>query len=441
MSYTVYNAPGGPQTHGVQYLYDPTLSVNGIYGAFRPAFSTDQSQVSFKDSANLDAFSRLRVSQPTTLFDSKQLYDSAPLFWDDAQTSGSGTSSAHSTALAATTMSVSNATAGTRVRQTKRCFNYQPGKSSLVLLTGVLGTASTGITRRVGYFNGSNGLFFQLAGSVLSCVVRSSTSGSPVDTVVAQSAWNLDKLDGTTASRITLDVTKAQIFLIDFEWLGVGRVRFGFVIDGIVYYCHEVLNANEASAVYMSSPNLPLRYEIVNGGAGAAATLVHICTTVISEGGFEDTGLILSYDGGNTYVDADTAGTVYACIGMRLKTTHLSATVKNLGMTMMGATANDDFLWRLYSNPAVAGTFAYADLTNSAVQIATGASTNTITGGTLLNAGYVTSRTSVENALVNALNLGAKIDGTRDEVVLAVMPVAGASNLDIYSSITWRELL
>lgn len=395
----------------------------------------------FGDTPSIDPFGRLRVSTPYTLFDSKQLYDSAPLFWNDAEVSGTGTSSSHSINLAATTMSVSSTTAGTRVRQTKRYFNYQPGKGFLIFLTGVFGSGKSGITKRIGYFNDDNGLYFELSGNTLSAVRRSKASGSVVNTGVAQSNWNIDKLDGSGKSGITFDLTKTQIIAIDFEWLGVGRVRMGFVIDGLIYYVHEFLNANNLSTVYMSSPNLPCRYEISNDGTGLSDSLVHICTSVISEGGQESNGIVLSASNSNTHIDANVAGTLYACIGMKLKSTHLSSTIINLTMSMMGTTTNDNYHWQLLLNPTVGGTFTYNNLTNSALQIAYGSTTNTITGGTLLNSGYASQSTSIQSLLDNALSIGSTIANVSDALVLAVMPVGGASNLDIYASLTWRELL
>ena len=391
-----------------------------------------------QDSPSIDAFARWRVSNPATLFDSKQIHDNQPLFWDDSEVSGGSTTSSHSTATASTTIGVALNTAGKRVRQTFQRFNYQPGKSQLVLLTGTLGTGGgTGITRAMGIFDDNDGIFMQDDEGTIKAVLRSSASGSPVDTKVAQSAWNLDKLDGTGASGVTLDSTKSQIVIIDYEWLGVGRVRIGFVVDGIPIYVHQFLNANNSAGVYMSTPNLPLRYEIENDGTGAASELEHICSSVMSEGGVEDTGVLRAASTAGTHVDANAADTVYAVIGLRLKTTHLDAVIREVSTTMISET-NDDFEWSLYLNPTVAGTFTYSDETNSAVQTATGATANTVTGGTLVNAGFAKSSASISSILPNALHIGAAIDGTRDELVLCVRPLS--ANADIQASITWREL-
>ncbi len=245
----------------------------------------------FKSSAESDAFGRLRVGNPQTVFDSKQIFDNLPLFWDDQEVSGTGTDSTHSQPNARSRLSV-DTNAGKRVRQTFQRFNYQPGKSMLVILTAVLGAGTSGLTQEVGYFDDNNGLFFRCDGGVLSVVVRSKATGFVVDTVVNQADWNIDKLNGAGHSGITLDLTKTQIFFLDFEWLGVGRVRFGFYLNGQPVYCHEVLNTNNLGVVYMSTPNLPVRYSIENDGTAAAANLDHLCSSVISEGGIRDNGVL-----------------------------------------------------------------------------------------------------------------------------------------------------
>lgn len=387
-----------------------------------------------------DAFGRIRVASPETLFDSKQLFNAQPLFWDDAQTSGGGTSTAHSTATAASTISVGASTAGTRVRQTFQRFNYQPGKSQLVMMTGVLGAGATGITRRIGIFDADNGLFFQLSGTTLSVVRRSKVTGSVVDTPITQSSWNVNKMDGTGFDGRTLDTSKAQIFFIDFEWLGVGSVRFGFVIDGVMYPVHQMHHANSLATVYMSTPNLPLRYEITNSGAGAAASLVHICSTVISEGGSQALGLLGSVSTAGTHLDANADGTLYALIGVRLKAATVAARIDILDVNVLTETATP-FEWQLLFNPTVASTFTYGDVTNYSIQKALGATANTVTDGTLLASGWVaasaTARGAASTQLDNAIRLGVKLDGTLDTIVLCVRPLG--ANADIQGSINFRE--
>lgn len=394
-----------------------------------------------------DAFGRFRTSAPTTLFDSKQLYDDQPLLYDDQEVSGSGTSSTHSVARASVAMSVSASTAGKRVRQTFRRFNYQPGKSQLAFFTAVLGEGGTGISARVGLFDDDNGVFFYSEDGVVGVGVRSSVTGSAVDVKVEQEAWHIDKMDGSGATRgrnnslYELDPTKAQILFLDFEWLGVGIIRYGFVVNGELIYVHQINNANYITSVYMSTPNLPIRYEIENDGTGGAATLEQICTTVISEGGKEDTGLTSYVSTNGVHIDANAVDTTYALLGIRLKSTHLSVTLIPQYVSTLAETS-DDYEWILLMNPTVAGTFSYSDVTNMPIQVARGATANTITGGTPIAGGWVKAGVQGGGATENLdteLLLGSAIDGTPDELVLACRPLT--ANLDIQGSIGFLALL
>lgn len=396
------------------------------------------------DSAAVDAFGRLRMATPYTIFDSKQIADNLPLFYDDAEVSGGGTTSTYSAAHASSTLAVTANTAGRRVRQTKQRFNYQPGKSMLIVLTGVLGSGVSGVTKRRGYYDDNNGLFFQLTGSALSVVIRSSYTGTPVDSIITQANWNLDPLDGHGVSGITLDLTKAQIFFIDFEWLGVGRVRFGFYIDGLPHVCHEVLTANLGSGVYMSTPNLPIRTEIINDGTGAAATLEEICSTVISEGGIEQNGVIRYTDRGVTPFQTGNNQNLHPILSLRLKTAYLSATVLPLSVAML-VTSNADHRWSLLLNPTIGGTdqASWQDVPNSAVQVDISRNnTNTLTGGIAVFGGLSADTLDVLNVVtMTALTLGARINGTRDELVLAFQRLAGAGDEAVYGGLNWREII
>jgi len=388
------------------------------------------------DTFSIDAFGRWRVSEPDTLFDSKQIFDDLPLIYDDQQVSGTGTSSTHSPFKAATIMAVSATTAGKRVRQSFMRLNYQPGKSQLVLCTGTLGAGGTGITAAMGYFDDDNGLFAMSKDGGAYFVKRTSYSGSPVDTEVAQADWNIDPFDGTGPSGVTLDATKSQILWIDFEWLGVGRVRMGWVVDGKIYYAHEFTHSNKQAGVYMSTPNLPIRYEIENDGTGGAAELEHICASVMSEGGIQNNGYLRHQDTG--LVSTLSANTAYAIMGGRLKSTHLGASVLVENISLIGS-ANDQCHWELRVGGTVAGTFTYSDVVSSAVQVATGSNANTVTGGIEIDGGYFSTTQGVQFTIPNALRLGAAIDGTPQEWQLVAIPIT--NNMSIRASVTWRELL
>jgi len=292
------------------------------------------------DSPSIDAFGRWRTSEQFTLFDSKMLYDKAPDFYDEV-TNGTATSN---WANSKVTMTVS-ANNDYVIRQSKVRLTYQPGKSQLVILTGLIGGAAADTVSRLGYFNSSivaphtadfDGLYFEQAAGVVT--INQRRNGADTGTV-AQASWNVDTLDGNGPSAITVDWTVPQIFFMDFEWLGLGRVRFGLVIDGIPVVCHAFNNANSlASALqpYMISPNHSVRYEIRS--TGGTSSLEQVCSSVQSEGGFNPNGTDRSYDlgiGPGQQVDADTAGTLYACIGIRLKTTHLDAAIDVLKLSTL----------------------------------------------------------------------------------------------------------
>jgi len=408
-----------------------------------------------KHSPNVDAFGRLRISNPVTVFDSKLLgSDDAPLFWDEALESGGGiTATTPTEAKPYIDLVSTNVTAGLFTRQTFRRFNYQPGKSQLILMTGVLELASgvkTGCERRIGLFDNNNGAFFESDAGAIGVTVRTNDSGTPVDSTTAQASWNLDTLDGgndaANPSGETADWTKAQIFVVDYQWLSIGRVRFGIETNGTIIYVHEINQANVAAIPWASTPNLPLRYQIVTTTASGVCSIRVICSAVISEGGNQDIGIVRHLGTGGASVTSAVENTLYAVVGVRLKSTHLGATIHFLNTAVQVHTASELLEWVLIFNPTVAGTFTYSDVTNSAVQRALGATANTVTGGTHIGGGYFESggggsgQGSGGGDLNSALVIGAAIDGTRDTVVLCVRPVGGVSAATFEGALILREI-
>jgi hypothetical protein len=386
-----------------------------------------------------DAFGRMRAGLPETLFDAKFLNDAQPLYWDDAQTSGGSTTSTFNANQASVTLAVANGVAGIRVRQTFRRFQYQPGKSQSVVMTGVIGTPTTGITRRIGLFDTKNGVFFESSPTAKNVVIRSFTSGSAVETRVAQSAWNIDKLDGTGASGLTLDFSKTNIFMIDFQWLGSGTVRFGFFINGSIYYCHQIHHANIDALVYMSTPNLPLRYEISNSGAGGAASMLQICSTVISEGGSQDTGATRSVSRGATGVQTLNTTNLYPLISIRLKSGFESCQIQ-LILASAVCTSNSPIEVQVLLNPTVAGTaLSFASLTNSSVEAdVTSTNATAVSGGTLLQSTILAAAGSLALDTISDFQIGSSIAGVNDIIVVAFRRLTGTTET-AFASLTWRE--
>lgn len=421
--------------------FPQNVDTNLIYDTFKEYYRPFTDKDFAGGLGGIDSFGRQRVSNPEMIFNSKQVFDNQPLYWNDVEFSGSGTSSTYSAFTASSTLSVSANTAGRRIRQTYMRFNYQPSKSQLIFLTGVLKKSGggTGIISRMGIFDDDNGIFLQRSGSTISLVIRSSVSGSPSDANSAtQANWNIDKLDGTGLSAINLDFSKSQILVIDFEWLGVGCVRIGFVVDGAIFYCHQFNHANNISGVYMSTPNLPLRYEIQNSATGVASSIECICGAVISEGGKEDLATNLYASTGTTAI-IGTKNQNNALLGLKLKSGYKGCTVDIIDLTILMASA-DIYEWSLVLNPSIAGTFTYSDMTNSALQSAIGnGSTNIASGGTRIAGGYGSSKSEiVGDQLKNLLKLGSSISGTMDELVLCVYPL-GANNVTCYAGINYRQ--
>lgn len=253
------------------------------------------SDFTIKDGGNLDAFGKLRVSFPYTLFESKFISGFISNKWSNAISGSTVTIDINNSLV---NLEITGGTGSYAIHQSIQRSTYQAGKSQLGLLTFVMSSGSS-LVQRVGLFENDvtspippyepyNGIFLEKSGNTISICV----ANNGVINRVTQSEWNMDRLDGLggtgNTSQINLDLTKSQIFLMDYEWLGVGRVRVGFNINGITYYTHEFLHANNIVGVYMKSPSLPIRYEIRSiGGTG---TLKQICSSVISEGGRDISG-------------------------------------------------------------------------------------------------------------------------------------------------------
>ena len=249
---------------------------------------SDTTQIKLADSPLGDAFGRVRVSEPQTTFDSQLQYDKQPLLWDEKIVGTA--SSTHLPNESSVRMEVGSTTGDRIIRQTREYFRYQPGKSHLIMMTYAFDQPSAGTRKLVGYGDDQNGIFIGQDDGGIFVLLRSFSTGSVDDSrKVYQQDWNIDRLDGTGASRYTLNPASTQIFFTDIEWLGVGRVRVGLVIDGKICYVHEYNNANERTSVYMTTANLPCRYELTNLAGEAAASMKQICAQVSSEGGLSTT--------------------------------------------------------------------------------------------------------------------------------------------------------
>ena len=408
-------------------------------------------QIEFTDSASVDAFNRLRVSSPRTLLESKLIGDDDPLRWDDGTLSGSTPASVYSVNGSYTDIKVSATTTGTHARQTRERAVYHPGKSQMIYMTFVLNAAASGITRRVGYFDGNNGLFLEQVATGLRFVTRSNVTGSPVDTATASASWNVDKFDGTGPSGKTLDPTKGQILFIDFEWLSVGRVRWGFVIDGKIYIGHEDKWANNIAVPYMGVPNLPCRYEIANDGTGAASEMRCICASVSTEGGTIATGE--EHGAQTSALRTITTAEPYPLVSVRKRVGFDGVEFIPDSVSII-VSAAIDYRWGIYLlksgnglKASGGGSFNWtaiqdsaieADLANSGSPIIDPADTDVI----LLHGGVASSTNNdsgIQNISSVPVSLGTDVLGNKDVICLAVYPYT-ASSRNFGAGLNWSEI-
>lgn len=398
----------------------------------------------YGDSASLDSFGRLRSSQPVSLHSATFQYGLNPLIWDLAYSGGGGISHVPNESSAKLTLdAVSGATA---VIQTHDYLKYQPGKSQLIVISGVMGALKANVRQRIGYFDANNGIFFEQDGTNLKVVRRSYATGTAVDAPVNQSAWNIDKMNGTGASGITIDMAKAQILVIDLQWLGMGRVRIGFDVGGVVYYCHQFLNANVLTTVYMSSADLPVRYEITNTDTAASGTdLLATCSSVTSEGGAEEeTWLPFTANNGVTAITPTARRPVLA---IRPKTTFASQ-VNRVHATPIDvevlAGSNPAFVEFVYNGALTksAGVCTWASVDANSI-MESSADCDAVSGGTVIYSFYLptaggSGRTLTSKDLFQRLTLGLDMAGTvQDTFSVIVTPVSG--NPVITSAINWKE--
>ena len=394
--------------------------------------------------AATDAFGRQRVSNPLTLFDSSHRYRDNGLWSSNTASGGSVTFQANEglVDLAVTT------TSGSLVyRETTKVFSYQPGKSLLVLNTFVMAAAKTGLRQRVGYFGDDNGMYIELNNSTLSFVERSISSGVLTESRVAQANWNIDKLDGTGPSAVVLDISKAQILWMDIEWLGLGSVRMGFIIDGRFIPCHVFHHANRIASTYISTGSLPLRYEIENTATTASnSTLKQVCSSVISEGGYELRGAqqAIQIPIGSPR-DLTTALTYYPVISIRLKASpdRLDAIVILTALSILGITNNANYSWQVVaSGTTTGGTWTSAGIDSAVEYNITGTS---FTGGRILASGFLNGSnqgSTPVDILKEALftfQLERNIF-TSTPFQLTLIAAADTNGADMYASMDWEEI-
>jgi hypothetical protein len=409
------------------------------------SYNIIDSEVSLKDSANLDAFSRLRVSNPLILHNSQFTYDLAPIIMEQIIT-GTGASITHDgTNRCANLAFSSTPTGGKAYMQSYEYLPYQPGRSQLIFVTFNMIAAVANVLKFAGYSDGVNGIEFQLDGTTKQFVIYSASSAG--NETVTQSSWNLDKLDGTGASGFTLDITKTQILVIDIQALYVGRVRVGFDIGGNIIYAHEFLHANLFASPYIQTANLPVRCGMTCT-ATVSTTMNFICSAVISEGGTEDINVFgytfqqdsgaISVGTGGTHMLSLRPRTTFNSFTNRTRVAYIDVEIYNAG--------NQPIQWQLCVGQAITGTTTFNPVNNTY-----SSSEYNIVGGLsgspaiVIDGGYVASSGGAKGvtntAIVSRYPITLDAAGSHRSLgTLTLKAISLSGSQTVYASIKFREI-
>ena len=386
-----------------------------------------------------DAFNRQRSSQPATIFQLLFQYDTQPLFMQYANTgTGSTVKTANESSL---TLSTGGTASGAQaVAQTKEYFAYEPGKSQLALMSGVLGVQTANVTSRIGYFDANNGVFFEMSGATgPACVLRTNASGSVVETRILLANWSQTSLEsGIPLANVFVDFSKAQIFVIDFQWLGCGRIRFGVFINGVIEYLNIINMGGVISGPYMNTGCLPCRYEITNNAVAAAATTMKlICLSVVSEAG-QEKPVLLNFSA-NTKTTLDSVTTRRPILSIQPKL--LFGGLANRGrvyplLAELVVNTAATLYEIVYDGVLTGATFNSVD-PNSLCNFDTAATA--ISGGTVYKTGFgIANFQNVIDILCRypvTLNFAGTVPDT-----ISIVATSLSGTATVGASITWEEL-
>jgi len=404
----------------------------------QPIIRTVQSSSGYEPSGT-DAFGRLQVAQPQTLLDSQNVYKENTKFYTVTSGSGSTTFDADASLV---DMDVTTASGDEVVKETRRVFPYQPGKALEILATFCFNEPKTNLRQRVGYFGANNGIFLEQDDDTVYLVIRSKSSGTITENRVAQSNWNVDNLDGTGNSGITLDLTKSQILFIDIEWLGVGTVRCGFVIDGAFVFAHKFHHANTdnvASGTYMTTACLPIRYEITNTGTTASAsTLKQICTSVVSSGGYTPRGLNHLAGRGLTYYTLSTSGTFYNLVSVKLDPDYLDDIVIPTEVSVL-TDSNLNINFKLVTGATFASSLTFANVTDSVQRSITNTAVTDL--GTELATRFVVNKGESRGFTREELEVLQLERDNNGAITLSLIATADTPNAKVTGNISYIEAI
>lgn len=421
----------------------------------------------------VDSFSRLRVSEPRVAFEytfGAMTPTLATTIWESTAY-GAGTE-ALTTNLYGTTLTTTVATATGRWLQTYNHVRYAPGISTIFRGTfNLINPTAANLRQRIGMFTdqgtfpstAGDGVYFENDSGVFAVVRRYMTQGATgLEERVVRTNWNVDKLDGTGTSGVTLDFTKTQHLVIEFQWLGVGTIRFGFETSVGLVWAHKMVSANSLAESWSRTGSLPVRAECYNYGASTINNMTLINTCVIQEGDVADIRG-WKYFGGNSGATAKVGGTaagLFPVLGIKAATTndltkrariipHMVTVV--VAVVATGATSLQCSLL-MNGTPATGATFAVTTAGSTAVIDNAATATTAITGTSIWNAvipniiGSYTFDLSTLNDSMNVIGYNAAgtvaITGSAN-LYLCVGTLTGTTTVaaTVAASINWKEIV
>ena len=451
--------------------------LNSLLGAFTitSRLSTELDVSSFQNTSitvfnnnvenTLDSFGKLRVANPVTLLDirfpGQNVGDT--LYLQNNLQICNAFSGTYSGSYVNSKLVVSALGNGYYISQSRNYCCYQPGKSLLFLASGVLYPGNNNYTTRIGYFDNvnpltnslsvKNGLYFQHEQGSYSVNISNNSNVTSIN----QIDWNIDKMNGTGPSGLNLNFTNTQLCVIDMEWLGVGRIRFGFYAYGRIQYCHQITNLNNLTQPYTISINLPICYSIHSNvnPTDLANTFTQICSTVISEGGYTPLGRPFSISNGSptpVQISANVEEPILFLRGNVANPNYNHQNIIPISISMICSSTNDLILYKLvlFLAGTYTGTAPIWTNVNSSYSVAQ-YSGNLSTGYNSANAivldeGYFYGRGTNTFASLGEvfasqlLQLTSNITGESDILVLTATYVNASGSTNVLGTIQWQEI-
>lgn len=400
-----------------------------------------------------DTLSRLRTSNPYSLFDAKFRYDIKPDLF--LVKKGLGTETAVFQSMdCCVDLTVPITDEAKVVYQTKRYITYETGKSLVALISAQFRTTAVvaGNVCKIGYFDDSadksdsagtcgSGVFVMLdATGVVSVVKRTADeSGVQTDSAVAQTNWNMDVMNGTGISGLTLTKTGVNIWVFDMENNNGGRIRIGVVVGGSVHYVHQFEGAGSSSHPNLFSPSLPIRLEMENTAEIAATQKMKLFSCCVSsEGGYEPTVATFSAGTGPDVIKYLTSHSdCVPLMSMKIDTAKIRSSIMPKKVTIVNTNTGVAF-FKIAMNGTTNDATYTAVNANSVAKVATDGTAYTDDSGSTIVSGYVGPNQIITLDVPKEMFLSSNLAGTASDILTVyARHVKGSS--DLSASLEWEE--